>query len=135
MNPSSSSTSPHDHPEAWLDALLHADAAQESAALGEADAAFGAALLARLPQPQLAPALRHPLVPRPYRLLGPICACALAIVAALLSLTLPDLLTLLAALPSIDSGGAALLSLPLALPSLALLSLLCWWSWLVSREA
>jgi hypothetical protein len=130
MNHDSSPSSPS---EAWLDALLHAEAEQEVAALGEADTAFGAALLARLPQPQLAPLpAQNPT--RLRRLLGLISACALAIVAALLSLTLPDLLSLLASLPSIDSGAAALLSLPQALPSLALLSLLCWWSWLLTRE-
>ncbi len=130
MNHDSSSSSPS---EAWLDALLHADAAQETALLGEADAAFSAALLARLPAPQLVvPVLPNPRVPSLRRLLGLISACALAIVAALLFLTLPDLV---AVLPSMASGDAALLSLPRALPSLALLGLLCWWSWLLSREA
>lgn len=130
MNPSPSS---HDHPEAWLDALLRADAAQETALLGEADAAFSTALLARLPAPQLvAPALPNLQVPRLRRLLGLISACALAIVVALLFLTLPDLV---AVLPNMASGDAALLSLPRALPSLVLLGLLCWWSWLLSREA
>ena len=116
--------------DARIEALLRGDAAREVAELAD-DAAFSAVVLSRLPPPVGAVA---PAVANLRPLLHLLSACGMGVVLAMLLVTVPDLLNFLSSLLMLESQGFAALQPQKLLPSLALLGLLCWWSWQQWRE-